>query len=79
MPEVALVPVRRLREAVQQCDANRTAICERMGWTSDGTSKLARSLGEMPNQRGVIVTKIPEPLAVAILKAIHLDPVDVGI
>lgn len=76
------VPVRRLREAVQRCErfgTTRTAICERIGWQAADTSKLARCLGEMSHQHGRVATRIEEPLAVAILRAIHLDPVDVGI
>lgn len=82
-PVVISVDIDPLRKAVLRCEqfgTTRSEICERIGWTPADTSKLARGIGVMPGQRtGTLATTIPEPLAVAILHAINLDPVDVGI
>lgn len=80
--EVSLLPVKKLRLAVQSyCVGGETrgALCERIGWTYKETSKLARVLGEMPDQQKKTATTIREDLALKILGAIHLDPVDIGI
>lgn len=77
-----MVPVDALAEAVLRCErlgTLRTEICERIDWSNAETSKLARCLGLMPKQNGTTATTIEEPLALSILRAIHLDPVDVGI
>lgn len=77
--EEPMLPVASLREAVQRCQEPRGALCHRLGWSGHDTSKLARALGEMPNQQNKVATTISEDLALKILNAIHLDPVDIGI
>jgi len=78
--QVNMVPVQRLREAVQRSYETRCQICVRIGWAQGETSRLARRLGEtLQNGAKSHASMIEEPLALKILSAIHLDPVDVGI
>lgn len=76
------VPNTALREAVQRVtryEMSRGELCRKIGWTKGHTTNLARALGEVPHQRGNYLPTIAEDLAVRILRAIHVDPWEVGI
>lgn len=63
-----------LREAVCRSMIPRSEICTRVGWSGKETAKLARFIGEEPTGQ-----TMDEETTVAILDAIHLDPVDIGL
>lgn len=88
------VPIEGLREAVQRSLTPRSDICRELGWvrtrqgvsgtrmTSD-TTRLARCLGEVPSggekNRQTVKKTVHIDTALAIVRAINLDPVDIGI
>lgn len=76
----------RVREAVEQSGLTWSEVADRLGWVSAGkpdTSRLQRRLGVIPTTGGrgpAKVTKTIRPdIAAAILRAIDVDPVDVGL
>lgn len=84
------VPVEPLREAVRRSMVPRSDICRELGWvrTNKGrvildTRRLARSLGEIPyggeKNRQTVKQKVRVDTALAVIRAINLDPVDLGI
>lgn len=88
------VPVDGLREAVQRSLTPRSDICRELGWvrtreSASGTltildvRRLARCLGEIPfggdKNRHITKRTVRADTALAIVRAINLDPVDIGI
>lgn len=80
-----MIPNARIREAVEAKLSKGLTVSDIafiLGWTNKGRpdgSRVKRVLGMMAVSNGGIKEEIPEELGVAILRAIGLDPWEVGI